>query len=631
LDLSRRDALGVLVYTGSAFSRRAHNGLLASEQDFTKAKEKAERQAWARAILTGLLQRADADLSRPVDVPERAGQWGHWYVCKRDGVELITESPTRHKCPHCGTVYTGEPYDSVYIGQIHMRNSGAMQDLALAFAFTHKKKFADRTIQLLLAYADKYQSYPRHDNNGKDSVTAGRVTSQTLDESVWLIPVVWAYTLVRDGLATKQRTRIEENLLRPAAQTIIGPSFDHLPNIQCWKNSAIGCVGYALEDQELVTTAIENPIRGFETLMSRNVVDGLWAEGSLGYQLYALRALWPLAEAARRHGRDLFANENYRSLFDGPIGLALPNGDPPGFNDNPGQNLASWGEVYELAYARWKRPEYGRVLRLSQRNTLTALLYGVDSLPEGDCIPRTSVVFRKAGFAALRSERMMAAVRFGLHGGGHGHPDMLDIVTCCDGKLFGVDPGSIGYGAPLHGEWYRSTVAHNTVSVDETLQSNANGQLVAWRQSPEETQWEGSAEVYAGVSFHRELTMTADQIHDKFICKSEQTHSYDWAFHAEGKLTVSFDATPAQNAFGNKNGYQHIKNVRQGTTDSDWTAEWVQGDIRMRLAMKGEPGTTIFACDGPGRDPAIATPLILVRRRGLATVFDVTHSAHRAE
>ena len=122
-------------------------------------------------------------------------------------------------------------------------------------------------------------------------------------------------------------------------------------------------MGYALGDQTLIATALDNPVRGFHTLMSRYVVKGgLWIEGSLGYQHYALQALWPLAEAARRQGTDLYSDENYRSLVSGPIGLALPNGDPPGFNDNPGENLAAWGEVYELAYARWKDPEFGRVL-----------------------------------------------------------------------------------------------------------------------------------------------------------------------------------------------------------------------------------------------------------------------------
>jgi hypothetical protein len=625
--ITRRSAIGALTSLAvPLLARSSDRPLLATSQDFIAAREKAARNPWAKSILDGLLRKAETHLSQPIQVPDRAGQWGHWYACPKDGVDLVTDSPTRHRCPLCGTIYTGEPYDSVVIGRVHSANSGAIQTLGLAFAFTNRPEFASRAGELLAAYSKRYLSYPRHDNNGKDSVTAGRLTSQTLDESVWLIPVVWAYTLVRETLPSDARSRIERDLLRPACETIIGPSFDHLPNIQCWKNSAVGCVGYALEDQSLVSVALDNPIRGFNTLMSRYVVPGgLWIEGSLGYQQYALRALWPLAEAARCHGMDLYANQNYRSLFDGPIGLALPDGDPPGFNDNPGQNLSNWSDIYELAYARWRQPEHGRVLRLSQRNTLAALLFGEETLPEGSSIPRTSTVFRKSGFAALRSPDVTVAVRFGLHGGGHGHPDMLNIVTFGENRLFGVDPGSIGYGAPLHREWYRSTIAHNTVSVDEQLQSNADGHLVDWSETATETKCKGSADVYPGVTLQREVALNGSRITDRFICESDTEHVYDWAFHSSGVLTLSIETTAEAAPIAEKNGYQHIKQVKKGTTDADWKAQWVNGKTTMTLSVKGQPGTTVLTGVGPGRNPADATPVLIIRRKASKTHFEVEH------
>jgi Heparinase II/III-like protein/Alginate lyase len=625
--ITRRSAIVAL--SGSARLLRAgatSRPLLAGPEDFIAASQKAARNAWANVILTNVIRSAEAQLVRPISVPDRGGQWGHWYACPKDGVPLVTDSPTRHRCPLCGTVYTGEPYDSVYIGRIHDANSNTMRDCGVAFAFTNRREFAVRAGALLTAYADRYLSYPRHDNNGKDTVTAGRLTSQTLDESTWLIPVVWAYTLVRDTLSPASRTHIETALLRPATETIIGPSFDHLPNIQCWKNSAVGCVGYALEDQGLISTALENPVRGFRTLMSRDVVEGgLWIEGSLGYQHYALQALWPLAEAARRNGTDLYANENYRSLFDGPIGMALPNGDPPGFNDNPGENLARWSEVYELAFVRWKEPRYGRVLQLGPRNTLVALLYGEELLPKGDCIPKASVSFNKAGFAALRSPKVTVAVRFGLHGGGHGHPDMLNIVTFAEGKIFGVDPGSIGYGAPLHREWYRSTIAHNTVSVDQQLQSNADGHGISWSQDATRTIWKGAADVYPGVRFERELILNGVKITDRFICESDADHVYDWAFHSAGSLGVSVPTVPHQLPIGSTNGYQHIKQLGQASTSRDWTARWAQENITLTLHVKGVPDTIVMTGTGPGRNPAESTPLLIIRRKAARTIFEVEH------
>jgi oligo-alginate lyase len=332
-----------------------------------------------------------------------------------------------------------------------------------------------------------------------------------------------------------------------------------------------------------------------------------------------------LAEAARRNGTDLYANDNYRSLFDGPIGLALPDGEPPGFNDNPGVPLAEWNEVYELAYARLKVPEHGRVLRLGPRNTLAALLFGEEKLPEGDPIPKRSVLFRKSGFAALRSREVTVAVRFGLHGGGHGHPDMLNVVTFADGKLFGVDPGSIGYGSPLHREWYRSTIGHNTISVDQQIQSSADGHLIEWSQNVEETLWKGSADVYPGVALRRELKLKGQRITELFACESATEHVYDWVFHCSGRFSLSLETSVRESALGDNNGYQHLKQLRQAATHSDWTAQWVTENVTLTLRIEGEPGTTILTGVGPGRKPDEPTPFVIIRRTALKTVFAIQH------
>ena len=166
--------------------------------------------------------------------------------------------------------------------------------------------------------------------------------AQTLDESVWLIPVAWGYALVRDTLAPAERTQIENGLLLPAAETIRSHKMG-IHNIQCWKNSAVGLAGYATGNQELIREAIDDPDRGFRAQIARGITDdGLWFEGSLGYHRYTMDALWPLAEAARHAGTDLYT-ARYRTIYDAPLALAFPNGDPPGFNDNRGSNVATGG------------------------------------------------------------------------------------------------------------------------------------------------------------------------------------------------------------------------------------------------------------------------------------------------
>ena len=326
MEINRRQALAAL---GSlALPLKAEDKpdyLFINQAEIEAVKAKATRCAWAANGLKDLVKQAEEALAKPIHIPDRGGQWGHWYSCPKDGVTLVPDSPTRHRCPKCGTIYTGEPYDSVYITHQHGRNAAAMRDMGLAFRFTGRPEFAGRTAELLLGYAERYASYPRRDPNGKDTVNSGRVMSQTLDESTWLIPVTWGYALVRSTLSQQQRRQIEYRLLIGAVDTIIGRSYARLPNIQCWKDAAIAGVGFTLANDDLVAEALDHPVRGFRVLMDKyGLPCGVWGEASLGYHQYTLSALWPLAEGARHHGIDLYSNAHYRGLFDGPITMAFP-------------------------------------------------------------------------------------------------------------------------------------------------------------------------------------------------------------------------------------------------------------------------------------------------------------------
>ena len=602
------------------------NYLLVSRAEIRAARKKADKHAWARAALKQLVADAEAALARPVKIPDRGGQWTHWYSCPKDGVGLRTDSPTEHRCPRCGTVYRGDPYDAVVITREHSAWSRAVRDLGLAFRFTGRAEFARRAGEILTGYADRYAKYPRHNTRGEDRVGGGKLLAQTLDESVWLIPVAWGYSLVRDTLPEDARRHIENDLLVAAAEVIREHKMG-IHNIQCWKNSAVGLVGFVTGKDELVREAIDDPERGFRVQIAKGVTeDGLWYEGSLGYHAYTTQALWPLAEAARLAGIDLYSSR-YGTLYEAPLALALPSGDPPGFNDSAGGNVRGLGSLYEIAYARWRKSAYGRLVAATDRGSLQALLYGVDEVSPGLMIPPESVLLEDAGFAMLRAPGPLSvAVRFGRHGGGHGHPDKLGIVTYGAERVFGLDPGSINYGVPLHREWYRSTIAHNTVTVDGQVQAAEDGSLEKWTaEGGVATLVAAADKVYPGVRLRRSLTLRAGELADRFECASESVHTYDWAFHAAGQLSTSLELKPRPAPLGSENGYQHIEQVAEGRADGDFWARWETGRARLTLRVKGAPGTEVFTGLAPGRHPADRVPLLIVRRRAARTVFEVLH------
>jgi hypothetical protein len=451
--------------------------------------------------------------------------------------------------------------------------------------------------------------------------------AQTLDESVWLIPVAWGYALVKDTLSEADRKHIEQDLLVAAANVIREHKMS-IHNIQCWKNSAVGLAGYAAGNKELVREAIDDPARGFRVQIEKGVTaDGLWYEGSLGYHSYTMSALWPLAEAARLEGTNLYS-EHYSKLWDAPLALAFPNGDPPGFADNGGANVLQLAPIYELAYARWKKPEYAHLAARSHRDTLFSLLNGSEQIPTGAMIPETSSLLKEAGFAMLRGGGTAAAMRFGMHGGGHGHPDKLNLVTYGGGANLGLDPGSINYGVPLHREWYRSTIAHNTVSVDQKLQSSADGKLEKWDLADGSTTLSASANaVYPGVQMNRTVTVTPKgEIADRFECVSQSEHVYDWAFHVAGVLSSSVTLAQRNEPLGSENGYQHIKELASAEVNDSFWVKWQVGKTSLTLFFEGQPGTTLIKGVAPGKNPADKVPMIIVRRKAAKTLFEVKHS-----
>ena len=94
-----------------------------------------------------------------------------------------------------------------------------------------------------------------------------------------------------------------------------------------------------------------------------------------------------------------------------------------------------------------------------------------------------SAIFPEAGYAMLRAKNndLSVILKFGPHGGGHGHYDKLGEIVYAEGRTQAVDPGTQLYGMALHKEWDQMSVAHNTTTADESRQDQATGKLVAWK------------------------------------------------------------------------------------------------------------------------------------------------------
>lgn len=267
-------------------------------------------------------------------LPPRGSNWFHLYVCPTHGARLtsgrkIGDWRWEHICPTGHEVWKGDPtrpdrdFDGCVRSGTHDGYAHAVRQGAILYAVTGEARYAARARDILLACAGKYLDHPLHDTQGR-ARGGGRLSPQTLDESVWLIPAAQGADLIWDTLSEAGRKTITEKLFLPAARDVILPHRMGIHNIQNWKNSAVGLTGLLLGDNTLIRAAIDDPDRGYRMQMAKGLQpDGVWFEGSWGYHDYTLSAVWALVEAARNCGRDLYG-EPLKKMFEAPIRLAMP-------------------------------------------------------------------------------------------------------------------------------------------------------------------------------------------------------------------------------------------------------------------------------------------------------------------
>ena len=601
-----------------------HPRLLVDAEELGAVKRRIVTCQWARAQYARVKANADSWLTREVALPDRGSQWWHYYACPKHGVRLRTESPTRHVCPVDGEVFTGYPYDDVVLANVHSTLAEGARDCGLAYAVDGDARYAARARDILLAYAAKYQSYPLHDINGRPNVGGGKVGPQTLDEAVWLLPMAEAADLVWSALAADDRAKLADGLFRPAVKVIE----DHkmgIHNIQCWKNSAVGVVGLLLGDAGMIDRALNGP-SGFHNQIAKGVTDdGPWFEGAWGYHFYTLNALVHLTECARHCGINLYS-PRLKLMFDAPLHMAMPDLNLPAFHDSGTVSLVASAPLYEIAYARYRDPHYRALLDASNRQSLYALLYGEPQLGTAPREALASHNFTAAGFAVLRAgsgkDATYLAMDYGPHGGGHGHPDKLSFVLCSRGGVLARDPGTAAYGVPIQAGWYRTSIAHNTLTVDEASQKPAEGKCQAFAVLPGlSAVCADAGPIYDDISFRRtavlvgaDLVLFADQI------RSPVEHTYDVA------LDASSGPLPNAKPLGawqppDKPGYSYLRDCQEVKLEPRTGLRFGQGEHEAVLTLADPESTQVILGTAPGASTAERVPAIILRRRGRNTTY----------
>jgi rubrerythrin len=305
-------------FNNNASSNRPVIAATATELSHLKA-------AWAsngpeHDILAKRFRRADDAIAKGLSFPPEGGQHNQWYQCDSCQRGLVTIDAHHHKCPICGRIYSGFPYDNVLYNHRHGENIARAEDAAWAWAVTGERKYSDFAAAVLTGYAERYLKYPMLHTSVNDKtvdveagkntkyITAGHLQSQTLDEANLMIPVTISYDLIYNSpsLAGQQKSDIENNFIRAMAECVNVYKSDK-SNWQTWHNAALLYAGAVIGDENMIRQALTDKENGFTAQMKISIMpEGMWYENSWGYHYYTLSAMTRIAEGTRRLGFNVY-------------------------------------------------------------------------------------------------------------------------------------------------------------------------------------------------------------------------------------------------------------------------------------------------------------------------------------
>lgn len=628
----------------------------------------AEHDWYARA-LENLQAPVDALLRHGISIPREKG-YVFYDTCPRDNTTLTVDyfNPRDHVCPACGNNYTDEPYYRAWVTRYQSYLSQRMVDAGIVYQVSGDATYAEAIRQVLLDYAHHYEEYPNEDC----ILGPTRLFQSTYIESLWLASLTAAADMARDVISTDEWRFLRDNLFLPGA-AIVEDYDEGDNNRQAMNNAALANVGVLCDDQRLVDYALHGPHGWLHHLGHSVLEDGQWYEGN-NYHWATLPAMCNVADALARNGVDLYSidvnGRRFKQMFDAPLkdlypDLTFPARKDSRFASHMGQRW--YAGMYELAFRHWPDRAFSRFLREvygrppaegalianaaglidiapsrpSRRDLLDfrGFLNAVPDLGAEAGVPvTTSLNMTGAGLGILRQDggRTYASLDYGHYGGGHGHPDRMQLNFYARGKRWLTDWGTGNYFFD-HLRWYRSSISHNTVVVDGISHRQVNGRYRRFAVAPSAQMIAAEVEEVApGVRFQRTVVLLSpDLLLDLFTVDADREHQLDWALHPYGCLEVVGVDAPLAPAEIHGENYEWLPEVRSAPAAGDWQALFRHERDALAVHVLAEPGlrTEVYAARAFGAPHEIPQlfPVLVARRRATRTTYTTLYEHREGE
>lgn len=400
----------------------------------------------------------------------------------------------------------------------------------IAWKLTERKEFAEKIALLLRRLSNPISGYPATSSsifhalpvpkemNNEKTMIQKICTGGLIHEGEFFMDIAAAYDLIYDeGFLSEEEKALIEKSFRIYIEKVDWAITDgDCNNIPSGGMAAAILCSLVIQDMYWVRRFIYGT-NGFLNFLGITLLDDGWYfEGASNYALLGAHIYTRIAQALLPWGINLkdtyipakysknimlspwsFNKEkpflgmsfekqgpyrkNYHCITDFWDGF-LPFIDHRGilfaFNDSTEKDTSKF---YELAYYMYRKPEYAAVIKNSGKREL---LYGVAELPEKvSDLSSISTCADNIGIVLLRSqkpgrtqrEQLQLALRYGTHGGYHGHFDNTDLVHFMRyGKIpYNTECSWYGYATYLFKMWIQNSISHNMITVDQRMQEAA--------------------------------------------------------------------------------------------------------------------------------------------------------------
>ncbi|MBW8189845.1 heparinase II/III family protein [Neiella marina] len=539
-------------------------------------------------------------------------------------------------------------YSGGYTHERHKLNFVMAQKAGTLYQILQDEKYAKYVKDMLFQYEAMYLDLPVHPK--PRSYARGKIFWQCLNDSNWLVYMAQAYDTIYDYLTAAERKTLEDNLFRPFADFISTGNpqfFNRIHNHSTWGNAAVGMIALVMDDDELLERALYGldddgiefgtkdddggflKVEGQKAGFLANLEDpfspsGYFTEGPY-YQRYAMYPFLVFALGMENSRPDVGVLQHKDDVLIKGVYALLNLSDKKGeffaLNDGQkGMSLMAKELVTAVNTAYYYGDQDPTLLSIAADQGTVLLdqsgLAVAKAIEAGKAKPyvKPSVNYGdgpngdQGGVAVVRygDSDLELVFKYSAQGLSHGHYDKLSYSLFEGGdevaqdyglsRFVNIEKKGGGNYLPENASWAKQTIAHNTVTQNETSHfggdyatgSQHHSDLYFYESNNDAVQVVSATEVnaYPGTKLHRTMAVIKDEGFEKpFLLDivridGSKRNQYDLPFYFNGQvLETTFDYEQPEKlaALGDKNGYQHlwVEGVSKPLKSDSWQFTWI--------------------------------------------------------